>query len=124
VRKDANAFFQFRVRNLPYKKEVFELSIDEKKQQIVIRTTNKKYYKRFDIPDLTRLQVPLDPKSLKWVFKHATLIVSVDPIALISSTASPEKCSSAKSRSRRNFSNLTRKTRKRARSSATRRDRE
>lgn len=47
-RKDSVKDFEFRVRNLPYTSENFEVSIDEDKQQIVIRTKNKKYFKRFD----------------------------------------------------------------------------
>jgi hypothetical protein len=33
------------VRNLPYPKEVYEISVDQEKNQVVIRTTNKKYFK-------------------------------------------------------------------------------
>jgi len=36
---------QWRVRNLPYPKEVYEISVDQEKNQVVIRTTNKKYFK-------------------------------------------------------------------------------
>lgn len=39
--------FEFRVRNLPYTADNFEVTIDDEKQQIVIRTKNKKYFKRF-----------------------------------------------------------------------------
>jgi len=43
-----------------------------------VRTTNKKYYKRFDIPDLRRLKIDLDESSIAWKFQHNTLIIGYD----------------------------------------------
>jgi hypothetical protein len=44
----------------------------------VIRTTNKKYYKRFDIPDLKRLGIKLDEGNVAWKYQHNTLIIGYD----------------------------------------------
>lgn len=44
---------------------------------MVIKTLNKKYYKRFDIPDLKRLNLELDESKLKVNFQNNTLIISV-----------------------------------------------
>jgi hypothetical protein len=44
----------------------------------VVRTSNKKYYKRFDIPDLKRLKIPLEESSIAWKFQHNTLIIGYD----------------------------------------------
>nr|CAG4711384.1 unnamed protein product [Naegleria fowleri] len=53
--------------------------IDHEKQEIVISTTNKKYYKRFNIPELTREYTPsikLEDKCLSWTLDNHTLIIS------------------------------------------------
>jgi len=35
------------VRNLPWPAECYSFELDEQKQEVVIKTSNKKYYKRF-----------------------------------------------------------------------------
>ena len=40
------------------------------------RTKNKKYYKRFNIPDLERLNIKLDESLMKVNFVNSTLIIS------------------------------------------------
>ena len=60
IRKDTPKEFQWRVRNLKGDADNFKVECDKDKQQIVIRTKNKKYYKRFNIPDLERLNIKLD----------------------------------------------------------------
>ena len=77
MRKDALEAFQWRVRNLPYPEDAYILEVDPEKQEIVIKTTVKKYYKRFDIPDLKRINVKLDKALLSFSHKNNTLIVSV-----------------------------------------------
>jgi hypothetical protein len=69
--------FQWRVRNLNFTKENFQVEIDKPKQEIVIKTLNKKYYKRFDIPDLKRANIALDEKMLKVNFLNNTLVITV-----------------------------------------------
>jgi protein DPCD len=53
--------------------------VDPDKQEIVIRTTVKKYFKRFDVPDLKRMNIKLDKALLSFAYKNSTLIVSVLP---------------------------------------------
>lgn len=43
----------------------------------MIKTTVKKYYKRFDVPDLKRLNIKLDKAFLSFPYKNSTLLVSV-----------------------------------------------
>lgn len=76
VRKDTADDFQWRIRNLPYPPEVYSVSVDHEKQQVVVRTSNKKYYKRIDVPDLARLGLRLDDDQLSWKHQHNTLVVS------------------------------------------------
>jgi hypothetical protein len=75
-RKDGDAEITFRVRNLPYPRDVFSVTIDDAAQVIVIRTTNKKYFKRIEIPDMQRAGLKLDPANLSWEHKMNTLIVT------------------------------------------------
>ena len=77
IRKDTLDCFQWRIRNLPYPEEAYLLEVDADKQEVVIKTTVKKYYKRFDIPDLKRLNIKLDKAPLSFTYKNNTLIVSV-----------------------------------------------
>ncbi|XDC69232.1 hypothetical protein R6Z07F_000405 [Ovis aries] len=76
MRKDTKMSFQWRIRNLPYPKDVYNVCVDQKERCVVVRTTNKKYYKKFSIPDLERYQLPLDESSLSFVHTNSTLIIS------------------------------------------------
>ena len=76
IRKDSPKEFQWRIRNLKGDADNFMVECDKDKQQIVIRTKNKKYYKRFNIPDLERLNVKLDENLMKVNFVNNTLIIS------------------------------------------------
>ena len=60
IRKDTSDRFEWRIRNLPYPKETYVIDVDHTKQQIVLKTTNKKYYKRIDVPDLRRAGLEID----------------------------------------------------------------
>ncbi|CEL99362.1 unnamed protein product [Vitrella brassicaformis CCMP3155] len=75
-RKDTQDCFQWRIRNLSFPSDVFSLSIDDETQQILVKTSNKKYYKRISVPDLARVSLPLDPSRLEWKHMHNTLIIS------------------------------------------------
>jgi uncharacterized protein YjiK len=44
----------------------------------VVRTSNKKYFKRFDIPDMKRLKLTLEESSLAWKYQHNTLLIGYD----------------------------------------------
>ncbi len=83
LRKDTKEEFHYRVRNLNYGSENNMVEIDKTNQMIVIKTLNKKYYKRFDIPDLRRLNIELDESNLKVNFQNNTLIISVNIFFLI-----------------------------------------
>lgn len=77
IRKDSPTEFQWRIRNLQWPKDNFILECDKEKQQIVIKTVNKKYYKRITIPDLIRLKLFLEPSLLKVNFMNNTLVITV-----------------------------------------------
>ena len=68
MRKDTEKRFERRIRNLLYPKETYQIEVDHNKQEIVLRTTNKKYYKRFDIPDMKRLGIQLEDSEVAWKY--------------------------------------------------------
>ncbi|XP_005403930.1 PREDICTED: protein DPCD isoform X2 [Chinchilla lanigera] len=76
MRKDTKMTFQWRIRNLPYPKEVYSVCVAPKERCIIVRTTNKKYYKKFSVPDLDRHQLPLDDSLLSFAHANCTLIIS------------------------------------------------
>ena len=78
IRKDTSDRFEWRIRNLKWPKEVYSIEIDHSKQEVVVKTSNKKYYKRFDIPDLKRLGIKLDESNVVWKYQHNTLIIGYD----------------------------------------------
>lgn len=76
IRKDTPEHLQWRIRNLPYPANVYSITVDHDKQDIVVRTSNKKYFKRIAIPDLARLGLKLQDTALSWKHQHNTLIIS------------------------------------------------
>lgn len=75
VRNDRPHAFEWRVRNLPYPKPTYSVSMDMEARQIVVRTSNKKYFKKIDIDDLDRMRLPLDESALSWTHENGTLII-------------------------------------------------
>ena len=63
---------------MPYPKETYLVEADVPKQQIVLKTTNKKYYKRIDIPDLRRVRLELEESSITWKYQNQTVIIGYD----------------------------------------------
>uniref|UniRef100_A0A1A7WNQ5 Protein DPCD n=2 Tax=Iconisemion striatum TaxID=60296 RepID=A0A1A7WNQ5_9TELE len=76
MRKDTKNSFQWRIRNLPYPRDVFSVSVEPPERCIIIKTSNKKYYKKFSIPDLDRSQLPLQSSALSFTHANNTLIIS------------------------------------------------
>eukprot|EP01119_Soliformovum_irregulare_P005927 TRINITY_DN1767_c0_g1_i1.p1 TRINITY_DN1767_c0_g1~~TRINITY_DN1767_c0_g1_i1.p1 ORF type:complete len:160 (+),score=30.41 TRINITY_DN1767_c0_g1_i1:133-612(+) len=75
IKQDSKDAFVWRIRQLPHPKEVYQLSIKDDGTAIVVRTSNKKYYKMFDVPEMARLRLRLDAKNLSWDYAHNTLII-------------------------------------------------
>lgn len=63
---------------MKWPKENYQLEIDHNKQEVVLRTVNKKYYKRFDIPDLKRVGMKLDESCLAWKYQNNTVLIFYD----------------------------------------------
>eukprot|EP00041_Stephanoeca_diplocostata_P021059 m.483370 g.483370 ORF g.483370 m.483370 type:complete len:207 (+) comp21726_c0_seq6:327-947(+) len=77
IRKDTRKSFQWRIRNLPYPIDVYSLTVNDD-NVAVLRTSNKKYYKKFDIPDLKRIGVPIVSDVFSMAHANNTLIISYD----------------------------------------------
>jgi hypothetical protein len=77
LRKDTLQEFQWRVRNLPYPPSTYSVTGDGQTGKITIRTTNKKYFKVFSVPDLARVRAHLDPGLIRWGHEFNTLVISV-----------------------------------------------
>nr|XP_032821729.1 protein DPCD isoform X1 [Petromyzon marinus] len=75
VRGETREELWWRVRNVPYPPHVFSVCVDSTNNNLVISTSNHKYYKRLSIPDLDRLELPLDPEAVSFSHNNHTLIV-------------------------------------------------
>eukprot|EP00960_Hanusia_phi_P065277 766051-Hanusia_phi.AAC.3 len=76
VRKDTKENFQWRVRNIPYALEVYQITVDESTNQIVVRTSNKKWFKRISIPDMDRMHLKLTQGNVSFTHANRTLVIS------------------------------------------------
>lgn len=89
-RKDTRTHFVWRVRNVPWPKENYLISVDESDQKIVVKTVNKKcvffdftclticrYYTRITIPDMKRAHQSLQSNHLTFDWGANTLVIRV-----------------------------------------------
>ncbi|XP_050315058.1 protein DPCD [Anthonomus grandis grandis] len=67
---------EWRIRNLPYPIDVYSVSIDKESHSLIIKTTNKKYYKKLLVTDLERLDIELEQESVTFSHKFNTLIIT------------------------------------------------
>ncbi|XP_034483361.1 protein DPCD [Drosophila innubila] len=67
---------EWRIRNLPYSLNVYNVSADPEKHAIVVRTTNKKYYKVIPVPDLDRCGMPPIQANISTHHQFNTLIIT------------------------------------------------
>ncbi|KAF5297218.1 hypothetical protein FQR65_LT10034 [Abscondita terminalis] len=75
---------EWRIRNLPYPIEVYSVETDTEKNVLIVRTTNKKYFKILDVPELERLHLSLQQTSVQFTHKFNTLVITyVKPTALV-----------------------------------------
>lgn len=72
---------EWRIRNLPYDISVYQVTVDMNEKVIIVRTTNKKYFKKIPILEYQRLDVKPNSYSLKFSHAHNTLIITLDKAA-------------------------------------------
>lgn len=56
VRLDRKGSLLWRVRNIPYPLSTYSVETDPAQDQVVIRTSNRKYFKRVSVPELARVR--------------------------------------------------------------------
>ncbi|XP_072095152.1 protein DPCD [Mobula birostris] len=84
TRKDTKTCFQWRIRNLPYPKNVYSVTVDPDERHCIVRTSNKKYFKKFNIPDMDRCCLLLDSSALSFTHANNTLIITYQkPTAIL-----------------------------------------
>ncbi len=54
---------------------MYSVEVDAQTQEIVVRTSNKKYFKRISLPDLAAVKVQLDNSKLSWSHANNTLAI-------------------------------------------------
>ncbi|KAM7356892.1 protein DPCD [Cochliomyia hominivorax] len=67
---------EWRIRNLPYPIEVYQVQADIDKRAIVVRTTNKKYYKVIQVPELDRCGILPSQANISVHHQYNTLIIT------------------------------------------------
>ncbi|CAG4930432.1 unnamed protein product [Colias eurytheme] len=75
TRRNTRVNLEWRIRNLPYPIETYGLKANNDEKCIVVSTTNKKYYKKLFIPELTRLGLNVEQANIQSSHKYNTLIV-------------------------------------------------
>ncbi len=55
VRRDTRRQFQWRIRNISFPLEVYQVTVVPEEHTVIIRTSNKKWYKKLLVPDTQRL---------------------------------------------------------------------
>eukprot|EP00727_Mastigamoeba_balamuthi_P014676 m51a1_g9834 putative protein dpcd (199) ;mRNA; f:1934178-1934858 len=100
VRQDTRDRVLWRIRNLAYPSDVYDVTVDEGAQCVVVRTSNKKYFARLRVPDFARAgaRVAAAGAGLEWKHAGATLVVSI---------AKPRQVLEAEERARRDMSELS-----------------
>ncbi|XP_049872347.1 protein DPCD [Pectinophora gossypiella] len=75
TRRNTRVNLEWRIRNLPYPIETYSVSANNDERRIIIRTTNKKYFKKLEVPELDRLNLPLEQANIQASHKYNTLII-------------------------------------------------
>lgn len=67
---------EWRIRNLPYPIQVYQVTTEPDKRAIVVRTTNKKYYKVISVPELDRCNLLPTQANISTHHQYNTLIIT------------------------------------------------
>ncbi|XP_034245227.1 protein DPCD isoform X2 [Thrips palmi] len=65
---------EWRIRNLPYPRDVYSVEADD--EGITVRTSNKKYFKKINVPELERAGLKTDNSLLSFTHQFNTLIIT------------------------------------------------
>uniref|UniRef100_A0A182NQ94 Protein DPCD n=1 Tax=Anopheles dirus TaxID=7168 RepID=A0A182NQ94_9DIPT len=75
---------EWRIRNLPYPISNYAVMCDEQEKTITVRTTNKKYFKKIQVPEFVRCNIGPKQEDISVVHKNSTLIITYKkPVILL-----------------------------------------
>lgn len=77
TRRNTRVNLEWRIRNIPYPIETYSISANNEEKCIIVRTTNKKYFKKLPVPELTRLNLPIEQANIQSSHKFNTLVIMV-----------------------------------------------
>ncbi|XP_013191145.2 protein DPCD isoform X2 [Amyelois transitella] len=75
TRRNTRVNLEWRIRNLPYPLETYSISANNDEKCIIVRTTNKKYFKKLQVPEIARLGQPLEQANIQSTHQFNTLII-------------------------------------------------
>ncbi|XP_026748949.1 protein DPCD [Galleria mellonella] len=75
TRRNTRVNLEWRIRNLPYPISTYSISANNEEKCITVRTTNKKYFKKLQIPELIRLGLPIEQAHIQSTHQYNTLII-------------------------------------------------
>uniref|UniRef100_A0A182WAX7 Protein DPCD n=1 Tax=Anopheles minimus TaxID=112268 RepID=A0A182WAX7_9DIPT len=67
---------EWRIRNLPYPISTYTVTCEETDGTITVRTSNKKYFKKIEVPEFKRCNIVPQPDGLSVAHKNSTLIIT------------------------------------------------
>ncbi|KAK9744184.1 DPCD protein family [Popillia japonica] len=76
TRRITKNILEWRIRNLPYPLDVYSVTADSENRCLIVRTTNKKYYKKLTIPELDRVNLVPQQDAIQFTHKYNTLIIT------------------------------------------------
>ncbi|CAH1398308.1 unnamed protein product [Nezara viridula] len=76
IKRITSTALEWRIRNLSYPIEVYSVLADPDNKCIIVKTSNKKYYKKITVPDLERVNLVPDQKRIEYTYKFGTLIIT------------------------------------------------
>ncbi|XP_058802402.1 protein DPCD [Phymastichus coffea] len=75
TRRITKTALEWRIRNLPYPKDVYSVTTEDD-GTITVRTSNKKYFKKINIPDLERVGLKPEQDRISFNYQYNTLIIT------------------------------------------------
>ncbi|GJQ74190.1 hypothetical protein Trydic_g19103 [Trypoxylus dichotomus] len=76
TRRITKHILEWRIRNLPYPMEMYSVTADAENRCLVVRTTNKRYFKKLSIPELDRVNLVPQQDAINFIHKYNTLIIT------------------------------------------------
>ncbi|XP_023945690.1 protein DPCD [Bicyclus anynana] len=76
LKRNTKINIEWRIRNLPYPIETYSIKANDEEKHIVISTSNKKYYKKLEVPELVRVGLPIEQSKINATHQFNTLIIT------------------------------------------------